>query len=53
MANPIVTRDFIAIPTLDGKLVFITLKIATTPTVLEADSIKNYGNIIYAKVIDK
>ena len=52
LANPIVTRDFIAIPTLDGKLVFITLNVATTPKVLEADTIKTYSNIIYAKIVN-
>jgi len=51
LANPVVTANFIAIPTLDGKLVFISLNTATVPKVFEADNLPNYGNIIFAKVV--
>ena len=49
LANPIVTQNFLAIPTLDGKLVFISLHTYRPPSVLPVGTLKNYGNIIYLK----
>ena len=52
LANPIVTQNFLAIPTLDGKLVFIALHTYAPPAVLPVGTLKNYGNIIYLKVFN-
>ena len=49
LANPIVTQNFLAIPTLDGKLVFISLHSYQAPSVLPVGELKNYGNMIFLK----
>ena len=51
LANPIVTQNFLAIPTLDGKLVFISLHTYQAPSVLPVGTLKNYGNIIFLKTL--
>ncbi len=51
LANPIVTQNFLAIPTLDGKLVFISLHTYRAPSVLPVGTLKNYGNIIYLSTL--
>ncbi len=51
LANPIVTQNFLAIPTLDGKLVFISLHTYRAPAVLPVGTLKNYGNIIFLKAL--
>ena len=52
LANPIVTQNFLAIPTLDGKLVFISLHSYRAPSVLPVGELKNYGNIIFLKTLN-
>ncbi len=51
LANPVVTNDFILVPTLDGNLVLITLHEATVPKVIPVSGYQNNGNVIYARVI--
>jgi len=52
LANPIVTQNFLAIPTLDGKLVFISLHTYRPPAVLPIGTLKNYGNMIFLKPLN-
>ncbi len=52
LANPIITRNFIAIPTLDGKLIMINMNVPTEPGVIPVGKHKNYGNIIFAKTLN-
>ncbi len=52
LANPIVTQNFLAIPTLDGKLVFISLHSYQAPSVLPVGTLKNYGNMIFLKTLN-
>jgi len=52
LANPLVTQNFLAIPTLDGKLVFISLHSYQAPSVLPVGELKNYGNIIFLKTLN-
>ncbi len=51
LANPVVTSNFLAIPTLDGKLVMINMKVPTEPGVIPVGKNKNYGNIIFLKAL--
>jgi len=51
LANPIVAQNFIALPTLDGKLILINPSNPATPAAIPVGATKNYGNIIYAKAI--
>ena len=51
LANPIVAQNFIALPTLDGKLVLINPNNPSTPAAIPVGATKNYGNIIFAKAI--
>ena len=51
LANPLVTQNFLAIPTLDGKLVFISLHSYQAPSVLPVGELKNYGNMIFLKTL--
>ena len=52
LANPLVTQNFLAIPTLDGKLVFISLHSYKAPSVLPVGTLKNYGNMIFLKTLN-
>ena len=52
LANPLVTQNFLAIPTLDGKLVFISLHSYQAPSVLPVGTLKNYGNMIFLKTLN-
>ena len=52
LANPLVTQSFLAIPTLDGKLVFISLHSYKAPSVLPVGTLKNYGNMIFLKTLN-
>jgi len=52
LANPIVAQNFIALPTLDGKLVLINPRNPATPAAIPVGETKNYGNIIFAKAIN-
>jgi hypothetical protein len=53
LANPVIYAQYIAIPTLDGKLVFINLKTPEVPAVIAIGANKTYGNMIYLKAIGK
>ncbi len=52
LANPVVTRNYLALPTLDGKLIMINMNTPAEPGVIPVGENKNYGNIIYLKVIN-
>ncbi len=52
LANPIVAQNFIAIPTLDGKLVLISRIKPDVPRAIPIGENKNYGNIIFLKALD-
>ena len=52
LANPVVTRNYLALPTLDGKLIMINMNIPTEPGVISVGKNKSYGNIIYLKVVN-
>jgi len=52
LANPIITQNFLAIPTLDGKLIMINMNVPTEPGVIPVGKHKNYGNIIFAKTLN-
>ena len=52
LANPVVTSNYLALPTLDGKLIMINMKVPTEPGVIKIGQNRNYGNIIYLKAID-
>jgi len=52
LANPIVAQNFIAIPTLDGKLVLINRVKPDVPRAIPIGENKNYGNIIFLKALD-
>ncbi len=52
LANPVVTRNYLALPTLDGKLIMINMNVPAEPGVISVGKNKNYGNIIYLKVIN-
>ncbi len=49
LANPIVTSNYLAIPTLDGKLVMINMNTPAEPGVIPVGKNKNYGNLIFTK----
>jgi hypothetical protein len=51
LANPIIAQNFIALPTLDGKLILINPNNPATPAAIPVGATKNYGNIIYAKAV--
>lgn len=51
LANPIVTNNFIALPTLDGKLILINMHTPAAPGVIPIGKTKNYGNLIFAKAV--
>jgi len=51
LASPVVTANFILVPTLDGNLVLITLNTATVPKVIPVSGYKNNGNVIFAKTV--
>ena len=51
LANPIVAQNFIALPTLDGKLVLIDPSNPAKPAAIAVGATQNYGNIIYAKAV--
>jgi len=52
LANPVVTRNYLALPTLDGKLIMINMNTPAEPGVIPVGKNKSYGNIIYLKVIN-
>ena len=52
LANPVVTSNYLALPTLDGKLIMINMNVPTEPGVIPVGKHKNYGNIIYLKAIN-
>ena len=52
LANPIVAQNFIALPTLDGRLILINPHNPTAPAAIPVGATKNYGNIIFAKAIN-
>jgi len=51
LANPIVAQNFIALPTLDGKLILINPNNPAAPAAIAVGATKNYGNIIFAKAV--
>lgn len=51
LANPIVTQNFIGLPTLDGKLVMINMNTPTVPAVISIGKRQKYGNLIFAKAV--
>jgi len=51
LANPIVTNNFLALPTLDGKLILINMHTPSQPGVITVGQNKSYGNIIFAKTV--
>lgn len=51
LANPIVTNNFLALPTLDGKLILINMHTPSEPGVITVGKNKSYGNIIFAKTV--
>ena len=51
LANPIVTNNFIALPTLDGKLILINMHTPSMPGVITVGQNRSYGNIIFAKTV--
>ncbi len=51
LANPIVTQNFIALPTLDGKLILINMNTPEAPGVISIGKNKKYGNLIFAKAV--
>lgn len=51
LANPIVTQNFIALPTLDGKLVMINMNTPTVPAVISIGKTQKYGNLIFAEAV--
>jgi len=52
LANPVVTKNYLALPTLDGKLIMINMNTPAEPGVIPVGKNKNYGNIIYLKAIN-
>ncbi len=52
LANPVVTSNYLALPTLDGKLIMINMNTPAEPGVIPVGKNKNYGNIIYLKAIN-
>jgi hypothetical protein len=52
LANPVVTSNYLALPTLDGKLIMINMKTPAEPGVIPVGQNKSYGNIIYLKAIN-
>ena len=51
LANPIVTSNFLALPTLDGKLILINMHTPSQPGVITVGQNRSYGNIIFAKTV--
>ena len=51
LANPIVTQNFIALPTLDGKLILINMHTPTAPGVISIGKNRKYDNLIFAKAV--
>ena len=51
LANPLVTSNFLALPTLDGKLILINMHTPSQPGVISVGQNKSYGNIIFAKTV--
>ena len=49
LANPVVTQNYLALPTLDGKLIMINMNVPTEPGVIPVGKNKNYGNLIFLK----
>jgi len=52
LANPVVTKNYLALPTLDGKLIMINMNVPAEPGVIPVGKSKSYGNIIYLKAIN-
>ena len=52
LANPIVAKNFIALPTLDGKLVLINRVTPSAPLAIPIGKTKNYGNIIFLQPLN-
>jgi len=52
LANPVVTSNYLALPTLDGKLIMINMRVPTEPGVIPVGKTKNYGNMIFLKAIN-
>jgi hypothetical protein len=51
LANPIITQNFIALPTLDGKLILINMHTPSAPGVIPIGQNKKYSNLIFAKAV--
>ena len=47
LANPLVATNFIALPTLDGKLILISRVKPSAPVAIPIGKTKSYGNIIF------
>jgi hypothetical protein len=47
LANPLIATNFIALPTLDGKLILISRGTPSAPAAIPIGKTKSYGNIIF------
>jgi len=52
LANPVVTSNYLALPTLDGKLILINMRVPEEPGVITIGKNRSYDNLIYLKVIN-
>ncbi len=52
LANPLIAKNVIVLPTLDGKLILISRIKPSEPGVIAIGKTKNYGNIIFLKPLN-
>ncbi len=51
LANPLVATNFIALPTLDGKLILISRVKPSAPVAIAIGKTKSYGNMIFLQAL--